>query len=179
MQHLILLTILLLIAGLTFTVRKWKGGLHMTFSQHAATNRASKIFYSLLFMVTLPMLVVFFAKWYVPANNLTDIFLWLAVVSAVFQILCTWVPEVGGTKTVIHRILTAISGVALLPLVTIIACSSQFSTSERSVAWLALATMIALLGIALKNQGGYRYALLLQIGYYAAFFVVILVSTYS
>ncbi len=179
MQHVLLFDIVLLIAGLTFTVRKWKGGMRMTFSQHAATNRASKIFYSLLFIVTLPMLIVFFAKWYVPTNNLPDIFLWLAVVSAVFQILCTWVPEVGGTKTVIHRVLTAISGVALLPLIVIIGCSSQFSTLERSVAWTALAAMVTLLGIALKNQGGYRYALLLQIGYYAAFFVVILVSTYS
>lgn len=173
MQHLIVIIILLLIAGLTFTVTKWKGGLHMTFSRHAATSRWSKIFYALLFLVTLPMLMLFFVEWFIPTKDIPSIFLWFAAVACLFQILCTWFPEEGGRKTIIHRILTGISGISLLPLIVIIATSKSLSATIHNTAWLAFLVMIAL-----SHQKGYRYALLLQIGYYTAFFIVILMTTY-
>jgi hypothetical protein len=178
MQHLGLFVILLLIAGLTFTVMAWKGGLHMTFSQHVARKRSSAVFYSLLFMTTLPLLMWFFTAWLVPVKKLPSEFLWFASVAVLFQILCTWVPEKGGRKTLIHRILTAISGISLIPLVAIIANTQSLSAATRNTAWLALFIMLLLLSIALRKQKGHRYALLLQIGYYAAFFIVILLTTY-
>ena len=151
----------------------------MTFSQHAATNRASKLFYSLLFITTLPILYLFFSAWFVPAKHLLSAFLWFAGISVLFQILCTLVPEEGGTKTTIHRILTGVSGVALLPLMLIMATSAHISVAGHITAWAMLCVMVFLLGIALRNQKGYHYALLLQISYYAAFFITILVSTYT
>jgi hypothetical protein len=60
-----------------------------------------------------------------------------------------------------------------------VATSLSFSGLVRNITWALLAIMMVLLGIALRNQEGYRYALLLQIGYYAALFVAILISTYS
>ena len=150
----------------------------MTFSQHAAVNRTASIYYSLLFLFTLPILIAFFASWYVPERDLPSTFLWFAVISAMFQLFCTWFPETGGTNTTIHRFLTGISGVALLPLMIMIASFSDFSLFVRSIAWVCLMAMILLLCTAVKNQNGYRYALLLQVGYYSAFFVTILVSTY-
>lgn len=178
MQHLIIIIILLFIAGLTFTVTKWKGGLHMTFSRHAATSRWSKIFYASLFLVTLPLLMLFFVEWFIPTKNLPNIFLWFATIACLFQILCTWVPEEGGRKTIVHRVLTGISGISLLPLVVIIATSKSLSTIIHNTAWFAFLVMVVLLVIALSHQKGYRYALLLQIGYYTAFFIVILTTTY-
>lgn len=151
----------------------------MTFSQHAVASRWSKIYYSLLFIILLPILFLFFALWLVPAKGLPNAFLWIAAISVLFQIACTWVPEEGGRKTVVHRLLTSISGIALLPLVAIIATSSMLLAAVRDVAWVALLAMMALLIIALGNQTGFRYALLLQIGYYAAFFAVILLVTYT
>lgn len=150
----------------------------MTFSQHAATSRWSKIFYALLFLFTLPMLMLFFMEWFVPTKNLPGTFLWLATIACIFQILCTWIPEEGGRKTVVHRTLTGISGVALLPLVLIIATSSQISLLVKNITWGGLFLMIILLSIALANQKGYRFALLLQVGYYAIFFTIILTTTY-
>lgn len=178
MQHFGLLTILLLIVGLTFTVTKWKGGLHLTFSQHVAAKRSSQVFYSLLFLLTLPLLLLFFTAWLIPTKHLPNSFLWFAAVAILFQIVCTWFPEEGGKKTIVHRVLTTISGIALLPLMIIIALSTNLSMIVRNAAWIAFAIMIALLGTALNNQKGYRYALLLQIGYYATFFIVILMTTY-
>ena len=120
----------------------------------------------------------FFAVWLVPTKNLPNAFLCFSAIATIFQIACTWVPEEGGRKTVVHRILTAISGIALLPLMVMIATSINLSMTARNAAWGGLLAMILLLGIAISKQKGYRYALLLQIGYYAVFFIVILITTY-
>ena len=178
MQHLLILVIALVIIGLTFTVTKWPGGMHMTFSQHAATSRWSKIYYALLFLATLPLLMWFFFDWFVPNRSLPHAFLWFAGVAIVFQIICTWVPEEGGMKTKVHRSLTGISGIALLPLVIMIATAATLSTPVRVTAWIGLATMVVLLMIALRNQKGFRWALPLQAGYYAVFFIILLAATY-
>ncbi len=81
--------------------------------------------------------------------------------------------------TTIHRTLTGISGIALLPImILIIATAQSLSTSMVVIAWIALVGMLLLLIVALMNQKGFKYALLLQVGYYSLFFAVILLVTY-
>jgi hypothetical protein len=178
MQHLLPLIIAVLILGLAFTVIRWPGGLHMTFSQHVVATRWSKIYYALLFLVTLPALLWFIAAWLVPHKHLPEVFLWFASIAVVFQILCTWFPEEGDWKTSVHRVLTGISGVAMLPLVVIIATVSSYSLLVTTTSWIAFGFMIVLLAIALSHQKEYKWALLLQVGYYASFFVVLMLATY-
>lgn len=150
----------------------------MTFSQHVVATRWSKIYYAILFLVTLPFFLWFIGSWFIPQKHLPGAFLWFTYVAVLFQIACTWFPEVGAWRTIVHRVLTGISGVAMLPLVAILAMTSSLSSVVRLSSALALGLMIFLLLIALKNQKGYKWALLLQIGYYAAFFVVLLLATY-
>jgi hypothetical protein len=164
--------------GLGFAVFKLPGGLSKTFSQRVANNRVAEILYSILFIVTLPLLYIFFAAWFVPSLNIPRYFLFFAAIAVIFQILCTWVPERGGKMTTYHRLLTGVSGIALLPMVFIIATARGISTSTVVIALAVLAGMLVLLIIALLNQKGFRYALLLQVGYYLLFFVVVLLATY-
>jgi len=179
MQHLILLVTILLITGLSFIPLRWPGGLHMTFSQHVAAHRWSKVYYVLLFLVTLPLLLWFFAAWFVPERGLPSAFTWFAAVAIIFQIGCTFVPETGGRRTTVHRTLTGISGVAMVPLVVMLAMGEHLSLFARAVAGLALIFMLTLLSIALTHQKGHHKALFLQIGYYTGFFVAILAATYA
>lgn len=179
MRQLLPLVIIMLVIGLAYTIIRWPGGMHMTFSQHAAASRWSKVYYSLLFIVTLPLLFWFFASWLIPAKDLPIAFLWFAGVAALFQILCTWFPEEGGRRTTIHRVLTGISGVAMLPQMLILATAAGIPNPVRALAWTGLVFMVALLGVALMNQRGFRWALLLQVGYYAMFFAVLSAVTYS
>ncbi|MEO5499362.1 MAG: hypothetical protein ABIR46_02600 [Candidatus Saccharimonadales bacterium] len=178
MQHLALISFILLTAGLVFTALKLPGGLGKTFSQRVANNKNAEILYSLLFVATLPLLYLFFAIWFVPTKDVSQFFLLFAATSVVFQILCTLVPERGGTMAIIHRVLTGISVIALLPMVFIISTSHNITLGLRLFAWVALGLMFVLLAIALANQKGFRYALLLQVGYYALFFAVVLMVTY-
>lgn len=178
MQHLGLLSFVLLVVGLGIIAVKLPGGVSRTFSQRVANNKTTETLYSLLFLVTLPMLYLFFAVWFVPALNIPQYFLVFAVIAIVFQILCTWVPERGDSMTTIHRVLTGISGIALLPMVFVIATAESIVTNIRVVAWTALAGMVVLLIVALLHQKGFKYALLLQIGYYLLFFAAVLLATY-
>ena len=128
----------------------------MTFSQHAAKNRQSKVFYALLFLTTLPIYVWFIAAWFIPHKHLPESFLWFTYIAVLFQIVCTWFPEEGGWKTVVHRLLTSVSGVAMLPLVVILATATSLSLCMRIVAWMTFGAMALLLTIALANQKGYK-----------------------
>lgn len=169
---------MILVAGLVYTVIKRPAGLDVTFSQRVANNKQSEILYSVLFVLTLPLLFLFFMKWFVPANNLPKAFLWFAAISIIFQIMCTWIPERGGHMTTIHRLLTGMSGVALLPMVILIANAHSISPVIRYIVWAGLFFMAVLLLIALAKQRGFRYALLLQVGYYALFLAIIMLVTY-
>lgn len=160
------------------TVIKRPAGLNVTFSQRVANNKKAEILYSLLFVFTLPILFLFFATWFVPVNNLSPIFLWFAAVAVIFQIICTWIPERGGSMTVIHRLLTGISGIALIPMVTIIASADSISSGLRYITWTGLIIMFILLIISLIKQQGFRYALLLQTFYYSIFLTIVLLVTY-
>lgn len=179
MQHLGLLSFLLLVVGLLITALKLPGGLSKTFSQRVANSKIAEVLYSLLFILTLPLLYLFFAEWFVPSLGMPQYFLFFAAVAVIFQIVCTWVPERGGTMTTVHRTLTGISGIALLPMVFIIATTQSTSAYLMIVSWIALIGMLTLLAVALLNQKGFKYALLLQVGYYALFFAVILLVTYT
>lgn len=178
MQHLGLVSFLIFFIGLCITAIKLPGGLHLTFSQRVAHRKKAKILYSLLFIIGLSILYLFFKLWLVPTKHLPSAFLLFAAISIFFQIACTFVPEEGGTKTVIHRLLTGISGVALLPLMIILMTSQTISTSLRVITGESLILMLLLLIVALANQKGFKYALLLQIGYYSLFFSIILLVTY-
>lgn len=178
MQHLGLLSFIILIIGLGAVAVKLPGGLSKTFSQRVANNKITEALYSLLFIVTLPLLYLFFVAWFVPSLGMPQYFLFFAAVSVIFQVLCTWIPERGGRMTTIHRVLTGISGIALLPMVFIIATAQSISASLMVISWGALIGMLVLLIVALFNQKGFEYALLLQIGYYVLFFAIILLATY-
>lgn len=178
MQSLVLLSLALLIIGLTYTALELPGRLSKTFSQRVADNKIAEVLYSILFICALPLLYLFFSRWFVPKNHISHLFLLFAAVAVIFQISCTWIPERGGRMTVIHRSLTGISGIALLPAVFIIATTHSISATLRYTVWVVLGLMIILLTVALANQKGFRYALLLQVGYYALFFAAILLVTY-
>jgi hypothetical protein len=178
MQHVLLLIIIALILGLGFTIVRWPGGLHMTFSQHVARALWSKIYYALLFLATLPALVWFIATWLIPQKQLPEAFLWFTYAAVLFQILCTWFPDEGGWKSIVHRVSTGVSVIAMLPLIVILATASSLSLFARLSAWGALGFMVVLLATAVSRRTVYKWTLLLQIGYYAAFFSVLVLATY-
>lgn len=173
-----LVSFLILVCGLLFTVVRWRGGLHMTFSQHVARSRSSIIYYSLLFAVALPLLYLFFTHWFVLEFKLPSWFSVFVTISVVMQFLCTLIPEVGGWKTLVHRVLASISGVTLLPLMIMLIIMPDIPSSAMIFVGISFVGMMILLAMAFVHQKGYKYSLLLQIGYYALFFASVFLIAY-
>lgn len=131
-KYLGLISIITLLAGLWFVVRKWPQGKHLTFSQHVAQHKSATVYYFFLFAVTLPLLNIFFVKWFTPTFNLPIWFNVLAIAASVFQIACTLVPELPGWRTRWHQALAGASAVMLLPLPIILVSSSNIGIVDKN-----------------------------------------------
>lgn len=172
-----LVAVAILVAGLAFVVRRWPRGVSYTFSQHVALRRSSQIYYAALFFVTMPLLVLFFVKWFVPEYNISHWFTALVASSAIAQCACTLVPETGGTRSHTHRALAGMSAVLLIPALLVL-LSAGFSVVQNTGILLSAAILAGIAAIVALSRGEHRYFLVLQTLYFAFFFAPILFISY-
>lgn len=178
-KHLGLISIIFVWAGLIFLIRKWKGNVSMTFSQHAAQTKAAQIYYFLLFAIELPLFALFMYGWFMPQFDLP---VWFGVffgTAIVAQLVAVIIPETKGRRVAVHRYAAFLMGDCIVPLMLIIALSANFDSFVRVAAWLAVFILIAIIAILLPQKGYHPKALVLQASYFAVFHAVILLATYS
>lgn len=173
-----LLAAIILLCGLAFLAVKWPQGKHATFSQHAAAQKFTVLYYILLFSVTLPILIAFFVGWFVPYFNVSIWFSVCIIASAITQLACTLVPEVGGRKTTYHRLLAGTSALLLLPPLAFILAADSIPAIGRYITLTSLLIMVAIVATLAVRKNKRSYNLLLQIGYFGAFFAAILYVSY-
>lgn len=178
-KHFGLLSAALLTPGLLFVVLRWPQGKHRTFSQHIATSKTAIIYYVLLFSIVLPLLVLFFLKWFIPYFRFSSIFTVSIIVAALLQFLCTLIPEVGGWKSTIHRALAFLSADLLLIPVLLVTISPFVSTLARATSLLSFAVMASIALLLIRSKAEHKYLLILQSGFFAMFFITVLTTTYS
>ena len=176
--HLGYISIVLIAAGLAFVILKWPRGIQYTFSQHVAPRKSSSIFYSLLFIVSLTLLLIFFTSHFIPSYELPILFKQLLVISCVAQILCTFFPERGKEKTKIHRVFAGLSAACLPMLLVILSVWPTIDGVDKILTSVCFAIMLAILCLALFTKLRSTHALILQIAYNVAFFVPILFIAY-
>lgn len=174
-KYLGIISIGILFTGLLFLIKKWPKNIHYTFSQHAATNKASTLYYICLFTVTLPILAIFLFAWLVPTFNISALFVVLISLSLIFQYACTFVPEVG-TNLKNHQLLAGISGLLLLPGLVVLLYASGVDSIDKII---TVASMVIMTGIVIRAASHKtKYALILQSGYFIAFFAPIIAIAY-
>lgn len=178
-QHFGLLSALTLFIGLLFIIKNWPYGVDHTFSQHVARHNSAIIYYIFLFGLTLPILLIFFFRWFIPTFELTRWFGVLVLGVSAAQFACTLVPETGGIKSTIHRGLAFLSADTLVPMLLILVFNSYVSALGKVVSVLALSMMIAIIYVMVKNNAKHRYLLFLQSTYFSVFFLAILTITYT
>ena len=177
-KYFVLLALAVLILGLTFVAVHWRRGIYKTFSQHVAFQKSSTYFYFVLFLIVLPLLYLFFAKYLVPALNLSDSVLFLVALSCITQLGCTLVPETGGVKKKTHQTLAGVSALLLIPVLFCILGGDAVSGAVRIVVSVCIFLMVLIVGIVAFWGRARLPVLLLQIGYFALFFAAILAATY-
>lgn len=174
-RHLVLISLLVICVGLFYLVKRWpKAG--ATFSQHAATNKASALYYVFLFMLALPPLAIFIVGWLTPQYNLPSMVNILALSSILLQHIVTFVPEFGGWRTPVHRVLTGLSAL-LLPV--ILAVIIPYVDGVTQVfAFASLGVFLACV-VATMHPIHHRLNLAaLQGMYYGAFYAVLIALAY-
>jgi len=177
-KYLGFISVVLLLTGLLFVVWKWPQGKHMTFSQHVAQHKSATIYYFFLFAITLPLLNIFFIKWFTPTSNLPIWFDVFAVTASAFQIACTLVPELPGWRTKWHQLLAGTSALLLLPLPMILTNSSNIEIADRIVSAISLFVMFGVVVFAIRVKGKHAKLLVAQAIYFAAFFALVLFISY-
>jgi len=178
-QNYILLALLILLPGLAFIVWRWPLGRHATFSQHVAGKRSSRLYYFLLFAITLPILCIFFWRYFVPTYQLSHVTMLLVAIAALSQIACTLIPETGGKKTATHQTLAGISALCLLPILVIIVFAPTISILEKVACVVCGGAMLVIILSAAIFRNRKLPLLIFQASYFAAFFIAIIFVTYS
>ena len=178
-KYLGLLATIILAAGLVLIVLKWPQGRHWSFSQHVATRRHTIVYYTLLFGIALPLLLLFFLRWFMPEFELSAWFGFIIVTSSLFQFACTLIPEIGGWKTRYHRLLAGISAILLIPALSILLLADSVELLSKLVTAISLAIMLGIIYVLSKGKGQHQQFLLLQSAYFAAFFIPILFIAYA
>jgi hypothetical protein len=170
-----IVSIAILLMGLLFLIKKWPKNIHHTFSQHAATNKASIIYYISLFTITLPLLAIFLFAWLVPTFNIPALFIALISLSLICQYACTLVPEIGaGIKN--PQTLAGISGLLLLPSLVVLLYVPGVDIIDKIITAISLFIMIGIIVRVADRKA--KYILLLQSGYFIAFFTPIMTIAY-
>lgn len=165
---LLWIALAVLVVGLCFLVYRWpRGGVHATFSHHAATSRASTLYYVVLFSLTLPLLSIWCSYWFIPQHDLPS---WLGLVlvaGCVFQLAAAVVAECPPNATK-HRAITALSMVCMMALVITLYVYSQPLFIAGCVA-----IMVGLVMYAAQHGERTRYQLFVQAAFYTCFFAAI------
>lgn len=177
--NIIWIGLILLTVGLYGVVKFWpEGGSAKTFSQHAASRKSGIIYYILLFTITLPIFAAFFFYWFIPTYKLPVSFGLLIALALGAQYLCTLVPEIGIKRKAIHRGLAFISALGLLLAVAAALLYGSFSLAGSIFLGVGLLIMTYLLAILITTRAQNPKILYIQAGYFAAFFVTILLTVY-
>lgn len=171
------LSVVLIWAGLLFTIFKWRGNKSMSFSLHAAQTRAGQVYYFFLFLATLPLFYLFIVKWYVPTFDLGLLFIILATVATIGQFVAASIPAVPGHRNTIHEIGAYTMGALFIPMLFMVAFA-DVSLFAKIIACGALAYMIGSIVLLFAWKGSKRYYLYFQAMYIAAFHTAILASVY-
>lgn len=177
-QYFGLLATIILFCGLAFVPYRWPSGRHKTFSQHVALRRSSTIYYSLLFLIVLPILIAFFVNWFTPHFGITTWLNVLIIVSALFQISCTLVPERGGRMTTWHRALAGLSAIFLVPALALLLAYPTISFTSKVLTTVSLFAMASCVYLVMIARGNPRNFLLIQCTYFSAFLLPIMFISY-
>lgn len=182
-KNFILIVSLITVVGLSVILKAWPYGINRTFSQHVARHKAGIIYYILLFLMILPLLLIYIFKWFIPTFNPPAVFGYLIIVASVTHFACTLVPETGGRKTFIHQMLAYTSADCLLPATILVALTPSVSSFGRVVAAISGLIMTGIVAIFVKayakDKGEHNYLLILQASYFTLFFLTLLVATYT
>lgn len=128
--------------GLVFMIWQWKGEWSKTFSQNAARQKTTIIYYALLWLICLPPFAWFLLFPFYDGLQLNVLFRVIGTVAAAGMLIAALVPETSGWKVTIHRYAAFTMAITFMPMTLLIILSPVISTYAQFLSIVALLFMI-------------------------------------
>lgn len=173
-QLLLLIATITLFCGLFTLLIRWPIGLEHTFSQHAAQTRSTRIYYVLIFLLTLPVIAWTLSNPFTEYYTLPSTFSFSIWLSAVLQIVCALIPETAGLQKLLHQTLAALSAVFLATAAFV--SGLTFAKQGSALMLISFVIMVATALYTLKRPVDAKLAID-QLIYYGSFFGAVMYLT--
>jgi hypothetical protein len=162
-------------------IKLWPPNKRQSFSQHVASRKVTYWLFAPIFTVVTVMYYAFLWKWVGPLVGMGAAYYDVLLVAFVLQLIVAWVPAKSVWPMRVHGI--AAYGVAIL-MVALVVIIALTASSVLPVGYIVACYVFGLAGIALVPIYAYipaarRQFLLVQIGYFVAFWVLIMAIAYS
>ena len=173
------LSILFSWIGLIFLIWRWKGDSSMTFSQHAARYRSSRIYYLVLWAICLPPFTWFLIWWFVPTFHMHWFFTACAWLSSVGLGIAAIIPETVNWKVTVHRLAAFGMAYGMFPMTIMIGLNKNVGLAARIFALGSASLMLAIILFLNHHKRHHSKMLWIQASYVAIFHLSILAATYT
>jgi hypothetical protein len=174
----LLLAIIISFIGLFILVKKWPGKPTMTFSQHAAQYRASRLFFAALWLVNTPLFFWFLVLWFPGEFGMPPVFTATAFLMCVGILVAGLVPETTGWKVKVHRFAAFGMATLMAPILGMIAVYGDVPIHIRLIVGVATIYLVYEILILVKNKGQHPNMLVHQCLYIAVYHTAILSATF-
>ncbi len=179
MKQFGLIAYMLFVGSVAYMLFRWSGESTKTFSQNAARNQSSIIYYGIVLAVFLAMLSIFAYGWLIPTLLLPTTFSVVFGVGVAAEAIAGLVPETTGWRKVTHITVSGVMYVATLIIVGMLYINSSTPHVAKLTSAAAFIVMVAVILAVVLFRQLQRYALLLQTIHLFCFFGALLVVTYS
>lgn len=169
-----LISIFVTWVGLLFLVMKWPGNRSMTYSQHAAQNVQSRIYYALMWIIILPVFYYFVAFWLRDELNLPNAYFIISSLATAGMFVAALVPEIGKTQRIIHRIAAFSMSTFMVPVLSFFLFSNEVSDFAKVVLFLSILLMTYNVVLLLYKNGIHKNMFIIQTSHIVAFHISII-----
>lgn len=180
MQHLGLVSIILVAVAGFYTMRRWPMERRRSFSENIARDNSSRLLFGSYMTTVTLFFYTFLLFWLGPSLGVSSPYYILTVTSLILQLALSWVPATTGRSMAVHN--TAAYGIALIMpavvAVILLTAAVEISILQMVVSWIFILFAALIFFLFLFAPTARKNFLYFQLTYFVGFWLVMLAFTY-
>ncbi len=177
-KNFVLLAVLSYWPAAIYIVRKWPNGRHITFSQHAASNKKASLIFGIAITLETSFYTLFLYRWFIPTFHMGMLFKVLVAIILVLHLMAGLVPETKGLAKKTHRFVAYAATWLFLPTQFILTITSTIPLLARIVSASFFVILCASCVLYLTTPRAREVKLLIQTACIAALPITLIAATY-
>ena len=180
MQHLGLVSIILVVCAGFYTMRRWPMERRRSFSENIARDNLSRLLFGSYMTVVTLLFYTFLLFWLGPSLGVGSTYYILTTASLILQLVLSWVPATTGRSMSAHN--TAAYGIALImPVVVaviLLTAAIEISIMQMIISWIFILFAAVIFFLFLFVPTARKNFLYFQLTYFVGYWLVMLAFTY-